>query len=439
MCIWVTQQSNAGPSARRWMGTFQVEATVVVAIACFCVNGAGESLRADEPKRLFNQYCIDCHDGPKSEANLDLAALLNTTPFDATHVFENIASGKMPPPDAEKPSGEQRRQMLSWLADQQPEAKRDTFRRISRYEFVQSVNDLLGTKLDLAAKIPEDRGTRSFDSDRRIRLSREMLGSYFTVADEMLDYALPADGFVNEQTWVTRKLKDSHKTYNVYVRDYQGGVLFSWTRANNGNSYSFFYDNFDPPVAGWYELTFEAAKVGKFKGDVSIQVHAGKYYYADDRPQPQRLIDVISVGSSELQSKKIRVFLKPGENVSVHCYSRHNFRNGNPKQGAYIRQMTARGPLQDQWPPSRYAILFGDLPIKMKGNPTREEGTVPKQSNAKPLPTVQVTSPTSRRSAAQFPSAVFRKAWKRKRCRTVQTGRSGTHASSPHSQTHPIL
>ena len=198
-----------------------------------------------------------------------------------------------------------------------------------------------------------------------------MLGSYFAVADEMLEHALPADGFAREQTWVTNKLIDSHKTYNIYVRDYEDGVLFSWTRANNGNSYSFFYDNFDPPVEGWYELTFDAAKVGDLQGDVSIQVHAGKYYYADDRPQPQRLLDVVSVGSKKTEPQTIRVFLRPGENVSVHCFHKDNFREKSPTRGAYIRTLTARGPLQDAWPPSRYGVLFRDLRLNTSDDSKR--------------------------------------------------------------------
>jgi len=338
-------------------------------------DGCEKSLLAREPKQLFAKHCLDCHEGQSAEGNLDLTALLGQSKFDASLVFENVATGKMPPADAEQPSDEERYRMLKWLAGQQTETRPNAYRRISRHEFVHQVNDLLGTRLDLARKIPEDRGSRTFDSDRRIQLSREMLGSYFAVADEMLDYALPVDGFVSERTWVTSKLKDSHQTYNIYVRDYKEGVLFSWTRANNGNSYSFFYDNFDPPAADWYELTFDVAKAGKFAEDVSVQVHAGKYYYADDRPQPQRLLGVVSVGNHEVESKSIRVFLEPGENVSVHCYSRHNFRNRNPQQGAYIRQMKARGPLQDQWPPSRYAMLFGDLPVEMKSNLERARAT----------------------------------------------------------------
>ncbi|MDB4557785.1 DUF1588 domain-containing protein [bacterium] len=342
---------------------------------------APNSLRADQPLESFGQHCIGCHSGTDSEGNFDLDQKLKGGAFDATLVFENIATEKMPPTDTEVLTVEKRQDMLTWLAEQQPESKPIPFRRISRHEFVHSVNDLLGTNIDLSGHIPVDRGTRSFDSDRRIGLSRQMLGSYFAVADEMLEHALPADGYVKEQTWVTNKLIDSHKTYNIYVRDYEDGVLFSWTRANNGNSYSFFYDNFDPSVAGWYELTLEAAKVGDLKGDVSIQVHAGKYYYADDRPQPQRLLDVVSVGSDKVEPQTIRVFLRPGENVSVHCFHKDNFREKNPKRGVYIKQMTARGPLQDAWPPSRYGMLFGDLPLEMNSS----RGTNAKHGDSRSL------------------------------------------------------
>ena len=339
-------------------------------------------LRADA-KRLMKSYCFDCHDESSKEGDLDLAGLVKKGDFNGDLIFENLATGKMPPADMNQPSLREKHVVLKWLAAKQQETSPSSFRRISRHEFVHSVNDLLGTKLKLAGEIPEDRGTNDFDSDRRIQLSKEMLGAYFTVADKMLDHAFPADGFPQEQIWITNKLKDSHATYNIYVRDYQQGVLFSWTRANNGNSYSFFYDNFDPPAAGWYELTFDSMKLGEFEEDVSIQVHAGKYYYADDRPQPQRLLDVISLGNRELKSHTVRVFLNPGENVSVHCYSKHTYRKKSPDQGAYIKQLKVRGPLQDQWPPTSFQTVFGDLTIDAptNRNPTRQQGTAQESSS----------------------------------------------------------
>ena len=321
---------------------------------------------ANEEKALeiLEFYCFECHDDGTEKGGFNLSELLKKHDIDGALMFENLVTGKMPPAQKDQPTSEEKRVVLDWLVKGQKESIPDSFRRISRHEFVHSINDLLGTNLDLVGKIPEDRGTNDFDSDRRIKLSREMLGSYFSVVDEILDHAFPAEGFPAEKTWVTNKVKDSHESYNIYHRPYQEGILFSWTRANNGNSYSFFYDNFDPPVAGWYELTFDAMKVAEFEEDVSLQVYVGKYYYADDRPQPQRLVGVISLGNRELKSHTIRAFLKPGENVSVHSYSRHTFRKKAPKEGAYIKQLTARGPVTDQWPPSPYAMVFGDLPMK---------------------------------------------------------------------------
>ena len=317
----------------------------------------------------FENYCFDCHDGEAKKGDLDLVSLLKKGNFDGSLMFEHLITAKMPPKNKQQPSAKEKQLMLDWLAQRQAENTPKPYRRISRHEFVQSANDLLGIRLDLTGEIPEDRGTNDFDSNRRIKLTREMLTSYFVAADEMLEFALPAKGFAQERIWVTNKIKDSHKTYNIYTREYKEGILFSWTRANNGNSYSFFYDNFDPPVQGWYELTFDAMKLGAFKEDVSIEVFAGKYYYADDRPQPQRLLDVISLGNREMKSHTIKVFLRPGENVSVHCYSKHNYRQKNGNRGAYIKQLKVRGPVLDQWPPSSYQNVFGGLPMKV---PPRE-------------------------------------------------------------------
>ena len=312
----------------------------------------------------FDRYCFDCHDTETKKGNLDLIQLLAHDGSDGELVFENLITAKMPPVNKKKPKANERSVMLQWLAKRQTATAPKSFRRISRHEFVHSVNDLLGIKLDLTREIPEDRGTHRFDSDRRVQLTREMLTAYFTTADDMLEFALPAKGFEPERVWLTSKIKDSHKTYNIYTRPYEDGILFSWTRANNGNSYSFFYDHFEPPVRGWYELTFDAKKLGDFPEDISLMVFSGKYYYADDRPQLQHLLDVISLGNREMKSHTIRVFLNPGENVSVHCYSKHNFRESGGNVGAYIKQLKVRGPVHTQWPPQSYRDVFEGLPLQ---------------------------------------------------------------------------
>ena len=337
-----------------------------ISFSISCLMGS-EVLAAsldEKAVELLESYCFDCHDTASQKGNLNMEELLKKDSFDGALMFENLLTGKMPPADKDQPDAEEKRELLQWLAGRQGKHVGKSFRRISRNEFVYSLNDLLGTDLDLAGQIPEDRGTNNFDSNRKIQLSREMLESYFSVADEILNQAFPDEGFPLEKSWVTNKVRDSHETYRIYHRPYQEGTLFSWTRANNGNSYSFFYDNFEPPVAGWYELTFEAAKVADFEDDMTLQVYAGKYYYADDRPQLQRLLGVISLENREVETRTIRAYLNPGENVSVHCFSRHNFRQQNPQQGIYIKQLKARGPVVDSWPPSSYKKIFEGLKIE---------------------------------------------------------------------------
>ena len=324
---------------------------------------------AEVAREHFEQYCFDCHEGETKKGGVDLTQLLEQAGTDGALVFENLITSRMPPANKKQPKAEERKVMMQWLAQRQKATPPKSFRRISRHEFVHGANDLLGVKLDLSGEIPEDRGTHVFDSDRRVQLTKEMLTAYFTAVDDLLEFALPAKGFEPERLWVTSKLKDSHQSYNIYTRPYEDGILFSWTRANNGNSYSFFYDNFEPPVKGWYELAFDAQKLGAFPEDVSLMVFAGKYYYADDRPQPQRLLDVISLGNRKTQSHTIRAFLRPGENVSVHCYSKHNFRQRNGKVGAYIKQLKVRGPVLGQWPPLSYREVFSGLPLQA---PARE-------------------------------------------------------------------
>ena len=138
--------------------------------------------------------------------------------------------------------------------------------------------------------------------------------------------------------------------------------MFSWLKHKAEAPY--FYDGFEPPVKGWYDLTFDAKKVGDFDEDVTLQVYTGKYYYADDRPQTQRLLGVISLGNREFEETSLRAYLRPGENISVHCYSSHNWRQSPVTQGVLIKQLAVRGPVLDAWPPKSYDLIFGDLPVQ---------------------------------------------------------------------------
>jgi len=356
---------KTGLKAAGKSGVHVTAACAMISLACL-LGTVGEATPPASPlnqttSALFDAYCFSCHDEDGKKGDLDLSAALQSPDFDGNWAFENLITGKMPPPDKKQPTPAEKISMLAWLAARQPAVPSRDFRRISRHEFVISVNDLLETEMDLSATIPDDRGTYDFDTDRRIQLTSEQLSATSAVGDEMLDFAFPTDHFQPERVWTTNAIKESHETYRIYARKHEEGMLFSWTRSNNGSFYSFFFDNFEPQVKGWYELTFDAAKLGDFPEDISIMVFAGKYFIADDRPQPQRLLDVISLGTKTVRPHTVKVFLNPGENVSVHCYSPHTWRQTDGNQGAYIKQLKVRGPVDEQWPPKSYQTNFPGL------------------------------------------------------------------------------
>jgi len=175
---------------------------------------AGFGLAEEQPNAVqhLERYCLDCHDEDVKKGEFDLLEWMDRE-GDGTLLFENLITKKMPPANKKQPDQREKQELLTWLAQRQAEAdKADKaepapFRRLSRHEFVNAANDLLGIDLDLAQRIPEDRGTYDFDSDRRIRLSREQLDARFKVAEEMLEVAFPEQGFPHQGTWVTDKIR----------------------------------------------------------------------------------------------------------------------------------------------------------------------------------------------------------------------------------------
>ena len=60
----------------------------------------------------------------------------------------------MPPVNKQRPSQTEQEKILHWLSKKQNNNSINDYRRTSRHEFVYSVNDLLGVRLDLAENIP---------------------------------------------------------------------------------------------------------------------------------------------------------------------------------------------------------------------------------------------------------------------------------------------
>ena len=314
----------------------------------------------------FENLCMDCHDADAKKGGLDLDSALAEQNADLTLFFENLITGKMPPAKKTQPSASEREAMLNYLASRQPKQARKQYRRLSRHEFMNSVNDLVGTNLDLKHTLPEDRDTHVYDSSTNILLTKDLLAGYFDVADQVLDHAFPATGFHQQQTWTCNFIQPCN--LKRFSRKRLEGTLFSCFRQKNSGFFPFFYEGFKSPATGDYQLSVDAEKLGTFEGDVALMVFAGHYYGEPTQSTPMRLLKIFSVDAG-MQVFTTKALLNQGEEIAVFCYSPHTMQKAQAGSkaeafGTYIKQLTIEGPVQESWPPPAYKQVFRGLTLK---------------------------------------------------------------------------
>jgi len=130
---------------------------------------AGLAGYADHVKPFFEEHCFQCHGPEKSKGDItlhsldgDLLAGLELERWEL--VLEVLKSGEMPPEDELQPSDERKSAVAKWIDAGLREAIRSasqvapepTARRLTNFEYQNTMRDLFGFELNLAEKLPED-------------------------------------------------------------------------------------------------------------------------------------------------------------------------------------------------------------------------------------------------------------------------------------------
>lgn len=117
---------------------------------------------------LLEQHCIRCHGPEKQKGKLRLDTLspdFSGPAAETWHdVLENLNLGEMPPEEETQPNREQRRLLTSWIRSGLKEAARErngahgqiVLRRLTRYEYHNTLRDLLGLEMDFARDLPPE-------------------------------------------------------------------------------------------------------------------------------------------------------------------------------------------------------------------------------------------------------------------------------------------
>lgn len=156
-----------------------------------------------DPQHAFVQtYCAGCHSdraksGGFSWSSLDLAHPERNAP-QAEEVVRKLRAGLMPPAGARRPAPAEAQAFRATLEQRldAAAATRVGFRspelhRINRREYRNAVRDLLGIEVDVAALLPPDARTGSFDNmSDALTVNPALMNAYLRAADKVARQAL---------------------------------------------------------------------------------------------------------------------------------------------------------------------------------------------------------------------------------------------------------
>ena len=385
------------------------------------------------PVRAFlAAHCSACHNATARQGNLDLTSLpfrpADKTNFAVwTKVHDRVRDGEMPPVKSTALTTAKRDAFLTALATPLIAADRaryaaggrSTWRRMNRYEYENTLRDLLGAPwLQVKEMLPEDGEAFKFNKvGDALDVSHVHMNQYLSAAEYALREVLPKTSgkpvavtkryYTREQNSFFGKInypktnerdtfptvgnaadiellkKTGPRTASVgkpEVRDQEGiGVVCSSYEPTELR-----FNKFTAPVAGRYKLRLSARTmwVGPDKGekwwkpnpeDISAgRTHEPVTLYSELPPRQMRRLGSVDV-HPEPTENEMEVYLLKGETIRVDAArffrSRPpgNWRNplatpeGQP--GVTFHWLEVTGPEMDEWPTRGMRLLFGDLPF----------------------------------------------------------------------------
>ena len=243
-------------------------AIIVLALGPFAPISQGADL-PETLTTLFDNHCVDCHDGEEAEGGLDLKSLeWNLEDAHVTGVWvkihDRLASGEMPPKEESRLDEVERGAAVEDLASRivrfqdksYAQHGRAVSRRVNRFEYENILRDLLHDPyLKIADQLPLDGEVHGFAK----------VGDALDVSHVQVDAYLDAAEFALRRAIEFPATKPGSTTRRYYAREqgrmWAGTGNGGWARfslalegLNINEEYSFNKRGFDPvkqsPIRG---------------------------------------------------------------------------------------------------------------------------------------------------------------------------------------------
>ena len=401
-------------------------AGVLLSLQAVVASGVSAEVKGT-PGSFFKNHCIDCHEGSAAEGGLDLSSL-KWSPEDShnegiwVRIYDQVATGEMPPEEASELSDADRQTMTKNLGRRLVETREKAYaqngravsRRVNRFEYENILRDLLHDPyLKIADQLPLDGEVHGFAK----------VGTALDVSHVQVDAYLDAAEFALRRALEFPAEKPQPTTNRYYAREegrmWAGGGNGGWARfslALEGleinETYSFSKRGFDPArKAGKVQSVgttvddTEAKRTGPWRKSTRRSNHVGAHYLADDNkntgayaitwtatlPKPGTYEVRASFGGGEGLARTAPYWVRHAEGetrLSIDQSQKPTIRGLWFPLGRFTFGTTAEVSLSNHhaggWVIAD-AVQFvhvDDLNENKDGNPKRERGTSKSSTNA---------------------------------------------------------
>lgn len=162
--------------------------------------GSAEEVPIRALTSFFDAHCYECHDDLTTKAGLDLYSIDPDLSDEAAlsrwvRIFDRIDHGEMPPKDKPRPAASElasfREALAPYLVRAHASQKGTILRRLNRLECENTLNDLLGIRIDAVGRLPEDGRSHEFDTNgKALGISMIQMQRYLEIAGDALEEAI---------------------------------------------------------------------------------------------------------------------------------------------------------------------------------------------------------------------------------------------------------
>lgn len=254
----------------------------------------------------------------------------------------------------------------SAVQGQQEDEGRAVSRRLNRFEYQNTVCDLLGVKVDFQELLPQDSSADGFDNvGEALHVSSFLMERFLEAANIALDLAIanrPRPPMISKRY----SLKESHQirstTEKVYIKsDADDRVVMFSSSPWNAVTLTPFY----PPDPGNYRFRISASGVQSadkpvtFRVDAGLMLMTGKQHlvgYFDAPFDQSSVVEFVDYMEARNTIRILPYGLASAQEVDKIGADQYE------GAGVAIDWIEVEGPLSEGWPPASHRLIFGDLP-----------------------------------------------------------------------------